>query len=133
MNQQKINVVDRLSRHLQKGIPTKALCNYFSLVKKLCPSNPIIRIDDSDVIKPEGYQFEALGRVRDDSASTSTKNVYQKGYLVTETTVLMNNQHPVSIFSKVYSSYEKDFCSTNAVTFSAIERAKNCLETLLLS
>lgn len=121
----KINIVAQLSHHLQKGIPRTALCNYLSLVKKLCPSNPIIHIDDSDVIKPKGYQFEALGRVRDGSASTPTKSVYQKGSLLTEASVLTKNQHPVSLFSKVYSSYEQDFRSTNSITFSAIECAKD--------
>lgn len=120
----KINTVDRLSKHLQKGIPKTALCNYLSFIKTLCPSNPIIHIDDSDVIKPNGYQFEALSKVRDGSASTSTKSVYQKGYLITEATVLTNNQQPVSFFSNVYSSCEQDFRSTNSVTFSVIERAK---------
>lgn len=125
----KINTVDRLSKHLQKGIPKTALCNYLSLIKTLCPSNPMIHIDDSDVIKPKGYQFEALFRVRDGSASTSTKSVYQKGYLITEATVLTNNQHPVSLFSKVYSPCEQGFRSTNSVTFSAIERAKKLFGT----
>ncbi len=39
----------------------------------------------------------------------SSKSVYKKGYRVTEATVLTNNQHPVSIFSKIHSSAEKNF------------------------
>ena len=43
-------------------------------------------------------KFESLGWVRDGSESTSTKkNVYKKGYHVTEATVLTNNNHPVQI------------------------------------
>ncbi len=74
-------------------------------------------------MKPDGRKFESLGLVRDGSKSTDTKNVYEKGYHVTEACALTKNGHPVSIFSKVHSSKEKDFTSINDVTFSAMERA----------
>lgn len=119
----KINSVDRLSRHLAKGTPEPALTAYLTQVKKWCPSNPVIHIDDSDVVKPEGLKFESLGWVRDGSESTRAKNVYKKGYHVTEATVLTNSQHPVSIFSEIHSSEEKNFTSINNVTFAAMERA----------
>ena len=57
----KINIVDRLSRHLAKGIPKNALKAYLTQVKKWCPDQPVIHIDDSDVVKPDGYKFESLG------------------------------------------------------------------------
>ena len=119
----KINIVDRLSRHLAKGIPQNALNSYLSQVRKWCPGQPAIHIDDSDVVKPDGYKFESLGWVRDGSESTAAKNVYKKGYHVTEATVLTGSSHPVSIFSEIHSSKEKDFTSINDVTFSAMERA----------
>lgn len=37
------------------------------------PDEPVIHIDDSDVVKPDGYKFESIGIVRDGSESTSTK------------------------------------------------------------
>lgn len=120
----KINIVDRLSRHLAKGTHKEALKAYLAQVKKWCPDQPVIHIDDSDVIKPDGYKFESLGWVRDGSESTTTKNVYKKGYHVTEATVLTGSNHPVSIFSEIHSSKEKNFTSINDVTFSAMERAK---------
>lgn len=86
----KINTVERLSKHLDKGIPA-----------------PVVHIDDSDVIKPGGYKFEALGIVRDGSESTATKSIYKKGYHVTEACVLTSGNHPVSIFSHIHSSKEK--------------------------
>ena len=119
----KINIVDRLSRHLAKGIPKDALKAYLTQVKKWCPDQPVIHIDDSDVVKPDGYKFESLGWVRDGSESTATKNIYKKGYHVTEATVLTNSNHPVSIFSEIHSSEEKNFTSINTVTFSAMDRA----------
>ena len=93
----KVNSVERLTRHLNKGISAKDLNSYLSLVKTMIPNSPIIHIDDSDVIKPDGYKFEALGIVRDGSKSTSKKSVYEKGYHVTEACVITDSNHPVSI------------------------------------
>ena len=95
----KVNSVERLTRHLNKGIPAVALKSYLSTVRKLIPEEPVIHIDDSDVVKPDGYKFEALGIVRDGSRSTSTKSVYEKGYHVTEACALTGSNQPVSIFS----------------------------------
>ena len=118
----KINVVDRLSTHLEKGTPASAAASYLQQVKKWVPADPVIHIDDSDVVKPDGYKFESLGIVRDGSESTSTKNVYKKGYHVTEACVLTASNHPVSIFSRIHSSSEKDYRSANSITFDAIDQ-----------
>jgi hypothetical protein len=118
----KVNSVERLTRHLNKGVPNKALKTYLTTIRKWVPSEPVIHIDDSDVVKPDGYKFEALGLVRDGSKSTDTKNVYEKGYHVTEACVLTGSNHPVSIFSEIHSSKEKNFTSINDITFSAMER-----------
>jgi len=119
----KINVVDRLSQHLARGTPQAAQLSYLKLVRHMVPSEPTVYIDDSDVVKPEGYHFEALGLVRDGSASTKDRTVYQKGYYVTEACAMTNNRQPISIFSKIHSSKEKEFTSINNITFAAIDRA----------
>ena len=124
----KINIFDRLPRHFVKGTAKDALKVYVTQVKKWYPDQPVIHIDDSDVLKPEGYKFESLGWVCDGSESTSTKNVYKKGYLVTEATVLTKNNHTVSIFSKTHSSKEKNFTSIKYVNFSAMERVAALFE-----
>ncbi len=118
----KINIADRLSRHLDKGTPAPAAASYLQQVKKMAPANPVIHIDDSDVVKPDGYKFEALGIVRDGSESTATKNVYKKVCHVTEACVLTAGSHPVSIFSHIHSSQEKDYKSANTITFHAMEQ-----------
>lgn len=118
----KVNSVERLTRHLNKGVPDAALQSYLNTIRIWVPDEPVIHIDDSDVVKPNGCKFEALGRVRDGSKSTNTKNVYEKGYHVTEAFVMTNNHHPVSIFSEIHSATEKGFTSINNVTFSAMER-----------
>lgn len=119
----KINTVDRLSRHLDKGTPALSAASYLKQVKKMVPAQPVVLMDDSDVVKPDGYKFEALGIVRDGSESTATKSVYKKGYHVTEACVLTAGSHPVSIFSHIHSSQEKDYKSANTITFHAIEQA----------
>lgn len=120
----KKNTIERLALHLAAGTPDLLLSNYLKNIRKWVPKEPVIHIDDSDVVKPEGYKFESLGIVRDGSASTSTKNIYKKGYHVTEACAMTNNAHPVSIFSEIHSSKEKSFKSINACTFSAMERGK---------
>ena len=119
-NAKKVNSVERLTRHLNKGVPDKALKSYLAVVRRWIPDEPLIHIDDSDIVKPEGRRFEALGLARDGSRSTDNKNVYEKGYHVTEACVLTSNEHPVSIFSEIHSSKEKNFTSINDVTFSGI-------------
>ena len=121
-NSKKVNSVERLTRHLNKGTSDKALKSYLMTIKKWAPSDPVIHIDDSDVVKPDGYKFEALGLVRDGSESSNTKNVYKKGYHVTEACVLAQNSHPVSIYSHIHSSKEKNYSSANDITFAAMKR-----------
>ena len=60
-------------------------------------------------------KFEDLGIVRDGSKSTYTKSVYDKGYHVTEAVALTTSNHPVSIFSELHSSNEKNFSSKDDV------------------
>ena len=127
-NSKKVNSVERLSRHLYKGTPREALHSYLHTVRKWVPDQPVIHIDDSDIVKPDGYKFEALGLVRDGSKSNNTKNVYEKGYHVTEACVMTKSNHPVSIYSKIHSSREKNFTSINDITFDAMERGKAMFE-----
>ena len=127
-NTKKRYTVDRLSNHLADGIPSNAQEDYLRFVRRITPLEPVVYIDDSDVIKPEGYHFESLGIVRDGSRSTPEKSVYCKGYHVTEACVLTSSNHPVSIFSEVHSSTEKNFTSMNHITFAAMERGANLFD-----
>ena len=51
------------------------------------------------------------------------KSVYKKGYHVTEACALTAGKHPVSVFSMIHSSAEKDYKSVNTITFDAIRQA----------
>ena len=124
----KKNTVERLTKHLGNGIPKESLFSYLSMVRSWAPSAPVIHVDDSDVVKPDGYKFEALGMVRDGSKSSSSKTVYTKGYHVTEACVMTTEGNPVSIFSKIHSSAETSYTSINDVTFSALERGASMFE-----
>lgn len=86
------------------------------------PAEPVIHIDDSHVVKPDGHKFESLGIVRNGSKSTSIKNIFQKGYHATEACVLMTSNHPASVFSKIHISNERDDKSANTITFQAMEQ-----------
>lgn len=118
----KVNTVERLGNHLKEGVDKSVQEKYLRVIRDWVPDEPVVLIDDSDVVKPEGKKFEALGVVRDGSESTEKKSVFKKGYHVTEAVALMRNRQPVSIFSRIHSSAEKDYASANAVTFDAIEQ-----------
>ena len=123
----KVNAVERLARHLKEGIPEDVLLRYRSMVREWVEEKPVVLIDDSDVVKPDGYKFESLGIVRDGSESTEKKSVYKKGYHVTEAVTLTRNRQPVSLFSRIHSSAEKDYVSTNVITYEAIEQSVSLL------
>ncbi|MGL4483662.1 MAG: transposase, partial [Anaerovoracaceae bacterium] len=118
----KANIVDRLSKHLSKGISTQELRNYDEIIKTMVPPSPTIFLDDTDITKPYGEKFEALGRVRDGSKSSNSKNIYEKGYRVTEGCVLTSSKQPISFFSEIYSEREKEFRSQNITTYAAMEK-----------
>lgn len=56
----KANSVERLTRHLNKGIPLPALKSYLTAVHQWVPTDPVTHIDDSDVAKPDGHNLNPL-------------------------------------------------------------------------
>lgn len=115
----KLYTINRLSDNLCWDLNPSIDKNYFDTVIDSFGENPVFVIDDSDIIKPLGQQFEDLGIVRD--GSSKNKN-YEKGYHVTEIVGLTENKkQPISIFSSVHSSTSKDYISANTVTFDALD------------
>lgn len=113
------NTIDRLSKNLQKDISPEIDEKYISQITRQMGENPLILVDDSDITKPYGKCFEALGRVRDGS---SKDNRYEDGYIVTEIVGLSNDKkQPLSLFSHIHSSKEKGYKSTNTVTFQGLD------------
>ncbi|TRM10791.1 transposase [Lentibacillus cibarius] len=112
------NTIERLSRNLSRPLSSSVLDRYTQKMVKTLGKDPVIMVDDSDVIKPHGQAFEALGKVRDGS---SKDNKMEKGYNVTEIVGLTVEQHqPVSLFSHIHSSWEKRYKSANDVLFRGL-------------
>lgn len=107
----KLHTIERLARHLCDEIPETVRDNYAGMTKRLLPQNVVVHIDNSDVVKPSGRAFEGIGIIRDGSKSTENKNVFGNGYYVTEATALTETNHPVSIFSEVWSPESPEFTS----------------------
>ncbi|MDD4570702.1 MAG: hypothetical protein PHE70_11370 [Tepidanaerobacteraceae bacterium] len=121
------NIIDRLSQNLNRPLSPEIQSNYTQKVMKVLGDHPVILVDDSDVIKPCGVKFEALGQVRDGS---DKNNKIEKGYLVTEVVGLTaRKKQPISLFSHIHSSKEKDYKSTNEVLFRGLKQVISALET----
>lgn len=119
----KINTIDRLSRHLSKGMSALSELNYCNELLDMVPEDVVIHLDDSDITKPCGKKFENLCTVRDGSESTESRPVWKPGYHVAEATVLTHSKQPVSIFSKIYSTGSADYISQRDVTFDSIRQS----------
>lgn len=119
------NSIDRLSQNLRREISDDVQENYTQKIVKALDRSPVILVDDTDVIKPYGKKFEALGRVRDGS---SKDNKIEQGYTVTEMVGLTaKTKHPVSLFSHLHSSKEKGYKSSNKVLFQGLNQVIDCL------
>lgn len=101
-------------------IDQQTVFNYNCIAKKCLPEAPLVFVDDFDIIKSYGRKFEDLGVVRDES---SKEKKHEKGYYVTEVTALTrNSNHPISLFSKIHPSHEKDYVSANANTYDTLKK-----------
>lgn len=124
-NISKINTIDRLSNNLSLDLDESIFLNYCNLAFDALGDEPVFLVDDSDVTKPLGNKFEALGIVRDGSSKDKS---YEKGYHHTEIVGLTNNfKQPISLFSKIHSSTQKEYISNNNVTYEGL----NSVVTLL--
>ena len=119
-NTKKAYTIDRLSDNLATNLNSSIEDNYSNLVMDSLGDNPVFLVDDSDIIKPLGNKFEDLGIVRDGSSRNKNN---EKGYYYTEIVGLTQNmKQPISIFSKIHSSTQKDFISANSVTYEGLNK-----------
>lgn len=120
------NTIDRLSQHLKQPLSAEVQKNYTNRMVKALGTQPIILVDDSDVIKPYGEKFESLGYVRD--GSSKDKEI-EKVYHVTVIVGLTGYaRQPVSLFSRIHSSQEKKYKSTNTVLFEGLKQVINAVD-----
>lgn len=121
----KAHTINRLSDNLVSNLNASIDDNYTNLVMDALGDTPVFLVDDSDIVKPLGEKFEDLGIVRDGS---SRKKSYEKGYHHTEIVGLTKNmKQPISIFSKIHSSTQKDFISNNSVTYEGLDKVVSLL------
>lgn len=119
------NTIDRLSQNLNRPLSKSIQNNYTNKMVNALGEQPIILVDDSDIIKPYGEKFESLGLVRD--GSSKDKKI-EKGYHVTEMVGLTaHNKQPVSLFSRIHSSQEKGYKSTNTILFDGLKQVIKAL------
>ena len=117
-NIQKSNTINRLSDNLNKKLSSSIDNNYIDIAIDTLGDIPVFLVDDSDIIKPLGQKFENLGLVRDGSSRNKS---YEKGYRHTEIVGLTKNKkQPISLFSKIHSSSQKDYESANSITFEGL-------------
>lgn len=122
----KVYTIDRLSDNLSNDLSSSIDENYCNLAMDALGNNPVFLIDDSDIIKPLGEKFEDLGIVRDGSSRNKS---YEKGYHHTEIVGLTENmKQPISVFSKIHSSTQKDYVSANTITFEGIDKVVEMLD-----
>lgn len=122
----KAYTINRLSDNLVSDLNASIDDNYTDLVMDTLGDIPVFLIDDSDIVKPLGEKFEDLGIVRDGS---SKKKSYEKGYHHTEIVGLTKNmKQPISIFSKIHSSTQKDFISNNSITYEGLDKVISLLD-----
>jgi hypothetical protein len=119
------NTIDRISQNLNRPLSKDIQLNYTNKMVKALGEQPVVLVDDSDVIKPYGEKFESLGLVRD--GSSKDKKI-EKGYHVTEMVGLTaHNKQPVSLFSRIHSSHEKGYKSTNTILFEGLKQVIKAL------
>lgn len=111
------DTVDRLSKNLERiHDKLELLWNDYYHTLSLT-EDTIINIDNSDIIKPMGEKFEDLNYVKDGSNEHKT----EKGYYITEA-VMLDNDRPISLYSKMFSTITKGFKSMNDETKKALEQ-----------
>ena len=101
--------IKRLSRNGAEENDLKQVHqNYLNTLKISIPDNPLVIVDESEIVKPYAEKMENLALVRDGS-----KNVLEKGYPTLNFSMASpKTKHPLPLYNHLYSSKE-DFQSQN--------------------
>lgn len=122
------NTVERLANNLvlfeDRDIET-VKNNFNKEISRYIDLEPLVLLDDSEIVKKYGKHFEDLCKVRD---ASSKKNDIYPGYHVCEATVVTKKEkQPISLYSKIYSTESKGFKSMNHETVKSIEAVKQII------
>jgi len=109
--------INRLSLNLSEFTEgVKLFDSYISRIKSCISKYTILIVDDSDITKPCARAMECIKIVRDGSTGK-----YRPGYYTVGITALTpGRKHPVPVYTRVYSSSEKDFVSADHETLNAL-------------
>ena len=109
--------VERLSRNLMNFNDADALHEeYFQEVEENFDDSTILIVDDSDLSKPCSRKLEGLCRVRDGSTGEMTDGYWYAGV----SALTSKHKQPIPVYSRVYSSEEKDYTSNNTETLKSL-------------
>lgn len=111
-------IIDRLSRNLAGFKEGNVLFNdYLKKIKKQINSKSILIVDESDITKKYATKMENIAMVRDGSSGE-----YQMGYHTLGVTALTpERKMPIPVYTRVYSSIEKDFLSADNEVLKALQ------------
>lgn len=110
--------VERLSRNLMNfDGEQKLIQNYFESIKCHFDESTVLIIDDGDVSKPHSSKLEGICRVRDGSTGELTDGYWSAGVSALTAT----QKQPIPVYSRIYSTEEKDYVSNNAETIKSLE------------
>jgi hypothetical protein len=91
--------------------------NYMQKVVRKTRSDTLLLVDDGDISKPYGSNFEGLCEVRDGSTGKIGKGFPTVGIIA-----LTDDKLPVPVYENIYS-YTQNFVSENHETFKALDFA----------
>lgn len=123
------NTIERLSDHLaffSDDSLNKIKDNYYKNVIKHMDKEPLVLLDNSEIVKRYGKKFEDICMVKD---ASSLDGDIVPGYHICEAAVVTKKEkQPISLYSKLYSTESEEFKSMNDETFKSIEAVKEALQ-----
>jgi hypothetical protein len=109
--------IDRLSRNLSEFTDgAKLFTNYLGKIKSCISEQTILIVDDSDITKRCSTALEGLCEVRDGSTGEIGIGYHTVGV----TALTPEKKQPIGVYTRVYSTSEKDFVSAVDETLKAL-------------
>ena len=125
-----INVIDRLSANLaslSEADLERIMDNFRSAIENYIPDEPLVNLDNSEIVKRYARKLEDLDMVLD--ASSVKSGDIQPGYHICEGSVVTKEEsQPLSLYTKVYSTKSDGFKSMNDEMLKCIRSIKKFLK-----
>lgn len=125
-----INVIDRLSANLaslSEADLERIMDNFRSAIENYIPDEPLVNLDNSEIVKRYARKLEDLDMVLD--ASSVKSGDIQPGYHICEGSVVTKEEsQPLSLYTKVSSTKSDGFKSMNDEMLKCIRSIKKFLK-----